>query len=162
FRWEAYQVTSEASLTASEAPLQVGLIPVTVSIAALREGLAEIAPEIEPRLYCMLLPELRRLQAQLSNGLNQIRLRWLEGKIDAGLGRLNRAIGTLSRVREAFAKDDLRYDEAQDGMDLARLYLLKGRTADAKRLVYRMAPVFKSKKVHVEAQKALALFRRAV
>ena len=47
-------------------------------------------------------------------------------------------------------------------MDLAGLYLRKGRTADAKRLVFQMAPVFKAKGVHVQAQKALALFRRAV
>ncbi|HEY2740126.1 MAG TPA: helix-turn-helix transcriptional regulator, partial [Thermoanaerobaculia bacterium] len=77
------------------------------SIAALREALAEIDQEAEPHLLCTLqfnladclagvgkaaeaaemLPELRRLQAQVGNGLNQIRLRWLEGKIDAGLGR---------------------------------------------------------------------------
>jgi len=152
------------------------------AIAALREGLAQIEPEAEPQLFSMLqsnlakslvgagraaeaaemLPELRRLQAQLGNGLNQIRLRWLEGKIDAGLGRLDRAIETLSWVRAAFAKDDVRYDEAQAGMDLAGLYLKKGRTADVKRLVLRMEPVFKAKGVHVEAQKALALFRRAV
>ena len=152
------------------------------SIAALREALAQIGQEAEPNLLCMvqfnlmdslctvgqtaeaaeMLPALRRLQAQLGDGLNQIRLRWLEGKIDAGLGRLDRAIEALSWVRAAFARNDLRYDEAQAGMDLARLYLSKGRTAEVKRLVFQMAPVFKSKGVHAEAQKALALFRRAV
>jgi len=152
------------------------------SIAALREALAQIGQEAEPDLLCMvqfnlmdslctvgqtaeaaeMLPALRRLQAQLGDGLNQIRLRWLEGKIDAGLGRLDRAIEALSWVRAAFARDDLRYDEAQAGMDLALLYLTKGRTAEVKRLVFQMAPVFKSKGVHAEAQKALALFRRAV
>jgi hypothetical protein len=109
-----------------------------------------------------MLPDLRRLQAQVGNGLNQIRMRWLEGKIDAGLGRLDLAIKTLSGVLDAFDKEDVRYDEAQAGVELAGLYLKKGRTADAKRLVFRMVPVFKAKGVHVEAQKALALFRRAV
>jgi transcriptional regulator with XRE-family HTH domain/tetratricopeptide (TPR) repeat protein len=152
------------------------------SIAALREALAEIDAETDPHLFCILqfnladslagagrfaeaeemLPELRRLQAQLGNGLNQIRLRWLEAKIDSGLGRLDRAIETLSWVREAFGKEDVRYDEAQAGVELAGLYLQKGRTADAKRLVFRMAPVLKAKGVHVQAQKALALFHRAV
>jgi tetratricopeptide (TPR) repeat protein len=152
------------------------------SIAALREGLAGIDQEAEPRLFCMLqfnladclagvgkaaeaaemLPALRRMQAQVGNGLNQIRLRWLEGKIDAGLGRLDRAIETLSTVREAFAQEGVHYDEAQAGMELAGLYLKKGRTAEVKRLVLRMAPVFKAKGVHAEAKKALALFRQAV
>ena len=47
-------------------------------------------------------------------------------------------------------------------MELARLYLRKGRTAEVKRLVLQMAPVFKAKGVHAEAKKALSLFRRAV
>ncbi|HEX3526990.1 MAG TPA: hypothetical protein VH988_07980 [Thermoanaerobaculia bacterium] len=152
------------------------------SIAALREALSQIDPEAEPDLFCMLrfnlaerltcvgqsaeaeemLPGLRRLQARLGDGLNQIRMRWLEGKIDAGLGRLDRAIEALSRVRLAFAEEGLRYDEAQAGVDLARLYLTRGRPADVKRLVRRMAPVFESKGVHAEAQKALDLFREAV
>jgi tetratricopeptide (TPR) repeat protein len=152
------------------------------SIAALRRALAVIDPEAEPGLFCMLLfnlmdtlcstgrateaaerlPELRRLQAQLGNGLNQIRLRWLEGKIDAGLGRVEPAVEALSWVRAAFAQKDLRYDEAQAGMELARLYLAQRRTADVKRLVLLMAPVFKAQGVPEEARKALDLFRQAV
>jgi transcriptional regulator with XRE-family HTH domain/tetratricopeptide (TPR) repeat protein len=152
------------------------------SIAALRQGLAHIAPTTEPRLFFMLqsnlaetltetgqaaeaaemLPELLRLQGHVGNGLNQIRLRWLEGKIDAGLGRIDRAIETLSWVRAAFAKEQIPYDEALAGMELAGLYLEQGRTADVKRLVLQMEPVFQSQGVPAEAQKALALFRRAV
>jgi tetratricopeptide (TPR) repeat protein len=152
------------------------------SIAVLREALAQIEPDAEPDLDCMLqfnladtltsvgqateaaemLPALRRMQAQIGHGLNQIRLRWLEGKIDAGLGRLDRAIEALSGVRAAFAGKGLRYDEAQAGMDLAGLYLKQGRTAEVKRLVLQMAPVFKAQDVPVEAKKALDLFRRAV
>ncbi len=152
------------------------------SIAALRAALAELDQEVDPHLLCTLqfnladcltgvgkaaeaaemLPALRRLQAQLGNGLNQIRMRWLEGRIDAGLGRLDRAIEALSWVRVAFDKEDSRYDEAQAGMDLARLYLKKGRTREVKRLVHLMEPVFRAKGVHTEAKKALALFRRAV
>jgi len=45
------------------------------------------------------------------DGLNLIRLRWLEGKIDAGLGRLDRAIVALSWMRAAFADEDNRYEE---------------------------------------------------
>jgi tetratricopeptide (TPR) repeat protein len=152
------------------------------SIVTLREALAEFESEAEPQLFSMLqfnlansltgagraaeaeamLPALRRMQAQLGDGLNQIRLRWLEGKIDAGLGRLDRAIENLSWVRAAFGEEDIRYEEAQAGSELAELYLKKGRTAEVKRLVLDMAPVFRAKGVHTQAQKALALFRRAV
>ncbi len=152
------------------------------SIAALREALAEIEPEAEPDLFYMLrfnlarcltstgqaaeaeemLPALRRMQAQLGDGLNLIRLRWLEGKIDAGLARLDRAVEALSWVRTAFSDEDNRYEEAQAGMELAELYLKKGRTAEVKRLVRDMEPVFRAEGVHANAQKALILFRRAV
>jgi tetratricopeptide (TPR) repeat protein len=152
------------------------------SIATLRQGLAQIGRETAPRLYFQLqsnlverltetgqaaeaaerFPELRRLQGHVGNGLNDLRLQWLEGKIDAGLGRLDRAIEILTQVRAAFAREDLRYDEAQAGVELAGLYLQKGRTADAKRLVLAMAPVFHAQGVPEEAAKALALFRRAV
>ena len=65
-------------------------------------------------------------------------------------------------MRAAFAKKDIRYDEAQAGIELAGLYLEQGRTADVKRLALQMEPVFRTKGVHAEARKALLLFRRAV
>ena len=91
------------------------------SISALREALTEIDHEADPSLLCMLrfnlmdtlcsvgraseaaemLPTLRRLQAQLGNGLNQIRLRWLEGKIDAD-GACLSAKGVHAEARKAF------------------------------------------------------------
>ncbi|HEY2739402.1 MAG TPA: helix-turn-helix transcriptional regulator [Thermoanaerobaculia bacterium] len=152
------------------------------SIAALREALAEIDERVEPDLFCLLqsnladslvgtgqaaeaeemLPALWRMQAQLGDGLNLIRLRWLEGKIDAGFGRLDRAIEALSWVRMAFHEKRSPYDEALAGVELAELYLKKGRTAEVKRLVVAMTPVFHAEGVHAEAQKALDLFRRAV
>jgi tetratricopeptide (TPR) repeat protein len=152
------------------------------SIETLRKGLLHIDRQAEPRLFFLLqsnlaerltetgqtaaaaemLPELLQLQSHVGNGLNHIRLRWLEGKIDAGLGRLDPAIETLSWVRAAFAQEEAYYDEAQAGMELAELYLKKGRTADVKRLVRLMEPVFRAQGVSEEAQKALALFRRAV
>jgi hypothetical protein len=42
------------------------------------------------------------------------------------------------------------------------LYLEEGRTAEVKRLVLLMEPVFRDQGVHAEAQKALELFRQAV
>jgi len=152
------------------------------SIAVLRKGLATIECEDEPRLFFMLqsnlaerltetgqsavaaemFPGLRRLQAHVGNGLNQIRMRWLEGKIEAGLGQIDQAIETLSWVRAALDSEEVRYDEAQAGMELAELYLKKDRTADVKRLVRLMEPVFRAQGVHEEARKALDLFRRAV
>ncbi|HEY2737663.1 MAG TPA: helix-turn-helix domain-containing protein [Thermoanaerobaculia bacterium] len=152
------------------------------AITVLRQATALIELDAEPHLLWMLqfnlmrslaqadraaeaealLPELRLLQKQVGNGLNQLRLRWLEGTIHAGLGRIDPAIEAISEVRAAFAKDGIRYDEALASLELAGLYLEQGRTADVKKLVVEMAPVFQAKGVHEEAKKALALFRRAV
>jgi transcriptional regulator with XRE-family HTH domain len=126
---------------------------------SLLERLSQIgrASEAEPRL-----PELQALAARLGNGLDGLRLSWLEARIAAGVGRTAEAIEELSRVRAAFSDKKLRYDEALASMELAALYLEQGRTADVKRLVLQMAPVFRDKGVHEEARKALDLFRRAV
>jgi transcriptional regulator with XRE-family HTH domain len=83
-------------------------------------------------------------------------------RIVRALRRLDPAIEALAWVRAAFAEKDIRYDEAQAGVELAGLYLQKGRTAEVKRLVLQMAPVFQAKGVPEEARKALLLFRRAV
>jgi hypothetical protein len=109
-----------------------------------------------------LLGDLRTLTTQIGNGLDGLRLRWLEARIAAGVRRTAEAIEALSHVRAAFAEKKYRYDEALASMELAALYLEQGRTADVKRLVFQMAPVFRDKGVHEEARKALDLFRRAV
>jgi transcriptional regulator with XRE-family HTH domain len=109
-----------------------------------------------------LLDGLRALTAQIGNGLDSLRLRWLEAKIAAGVGRVAEAIAALSRVRADFAEKTIRYDEALASMELAALYLMQGRTADVKRLVRQMEPIFRAKGVHEEAKKALELFRQAV
>ncbi len=154
------------------------------SYEAAVDTLLEAAPWIdrdsEPRHFCVLrfnlnvcrchlsrfaeaeagLDELRALTAP--SGEDRLRLRWLEGRIDAGLGRPERAIEALSAARAGFGRLENRYSEALVSLELAGLYLEQGRTAEVKALITAMEPVFRAQGVHVEARKALALFRRAV
>jgi tetratricopeptide (TPR) repeat protein len=152
------------------------------AIEALERAQSLLDPEAEARLPCILrfnlmdslcrigraaeaepmLGELRALAARMGNGLDQLRLCWLEARIAAGVGRTGEAIEALSRVRVDFAEKKIRYDEALASLELAALYLGQGRTADVKALVRQMEPVFRDKGVHEEAQNALNLFRRAV
>jgi tetratricopeptide (TPR) repeat protein len=152
------------------------------STAALEQARTALDPDAEPHLLWIvqcsrlermsqvgraaeaepLLEELRMLAARIGNGLDQLRLCWLEAKIAAGVGRTAEAIEALSRVRADFAEKKIRYDEALASLELAALYLEQGRTVDVKALVRQMQPVFRDKGVHVEAQNALSLFRRAV
>jgi tetratricopeptide (TPR) repeat protein len=108
------------------------------------------------------LPELRDLTAQPEQTMDRVRLCWLTGRVASGLGRTAEGIEALAAVRAEFAEKKIRYDEALVSMELAGLYLQQGRTADVKRLVAEMEPVFRDQGVHEEARKALALFRRAV
>ncbi|HEX3527394.1 MAG TPA: hypothetical protein VH988_10025 [Thermoanaerobaculia bacterium] len=106
------------------------------------------------------LAELRTLTAD--RAIDRLRFRWLEGRVHGGLGRTEEGIAALAEAREGFAAEALRYDEALVSLELAGLYLEQGRTAEVKELVAAMEPVFRAQGVHVEARKALALFRRAV
>jgi tetratricopeptide (TPR) repeat protein len=150
------------------------------AIDALLEAAPWIDRDSEPRHYCVLrfnlnvcrchlsrfaeaeagLDELRALTAPA--GEDRLRLRWLEGRVDAGLGRPERAIEALSAARAGFGSLGNRFSEALVSLELAGLYLEQGRTAEVKELVAAMELVFRDQGVHEEARKALALFRRAV
>lgn len=108
-----------------------------------------------------LLPELRILATQIGNGLDKVRLRWLEGRIAAGCGRRERAIETLSNIREEFATRGVPHDMALASLELAVLYLEEGRTAEVKVIARQLAPIFQAQGVHREALVALKLFREA-
>lgn len=106
-----------------------------------------------------MLPELLRMTAQLGHGLDRIRVRWLEGRIAAGLGRRQDAIETLSWVRQELASQGIAYDTAQANLELSVLYLEEGRTGAVRTLARQMAPIFQAQGVHREALAALKIFR---
>ncbi len=154
------------------------------SYQAAVEAFEEAAPWLdrdrEPRDFCVLrfnltvcrchasrfaeaeagLPELRALTAPA--GEDRLRLRWLEGRVDAGLGRTARALEALTAVRAAFARLENRYSEALVSLELAALYLEQGRTTEVKALTGKMERIFLDQGVHEEVRKALELFRQAV
>lgn len=107
------------------------------------------------------ISELRRLALELGNSLDLVRLRWLEGRIAAGLEKREDAIRIFSRVREEFTSLGIAYDMALVSLELAVLYLEESRTAEVQLLARQMAPVFQAQGVHREALAALRLFRDA-
>ncbi|HEX4959850.1 MAG TPA: helix-turn-helix domain-containing protein [Thermoanaerobaculia bacterium] len=108
-----------------------------------------------------LLPSVRTLSRKLNNGLDLVRLRWVEGRVEAGLGRTAKGIELLMQVRGEFATREIAYDTALVTLELAALLAGEGRTADVKALARHLVPIFKSQEVHREALAALALFRQA-
>lgn len=107
------------------------------------------------------LEQARRLYLEVGRPTHLIRLRWVEGKIAADLGRPEEAEVALRDARDAFVERGIGFDAALVSLDLAALYAGQGRTAEVKRLAEEMVPIFESRDVHQEALAALLLFKEA-
>lgn len=108
------------------------------------------------------LSEAWACPSDLRGKLDIARLRWVEGRIAAGFGRNAEALAGLEEARTTFLRHEIAYDAALVTLEMAVLHLEAGRTAEVKKLVREMAPVFESQKVHREALASLRLFREAV
>lgn len=124
----------------------------------LAAGLCRLAryAEAEP-----LLVEVRDLAVEMRKELDLVRVVWLEGKINSGLGRTHEAIVSFEQVRREFSTREMAYDAALATLELAELYLLDGRTQEVRGLASEMAWIFRCQRVHREAIAALTLFCEA-
>lgn len=107
-----------------------------------------------------LLAEVRSLR-QSMQPIDLIRLRWAEGLIDLGLGRLGPAEAAFREVQREFLDRRMGYDAALVSLDLARLYAQEGCVDELKSLAAELMPVFESRDVHREAFFALLMFQKA-
>jgi tetratricopeptide (TPR) repeat protein len=107
------------------------------------------------------LPEVQRLAAGTAREIERLRLRWVEARIAAGLGREEEGLATLEQVRQEFERRGMAYDQALTSLDLALLHLKRGENAEVRRLARGMARVFREKEIHRETLAALTLFCRA-
>ncbi len=106
-------------------------------------------------------PAVRELAARLGNDLDLVRLRWLEGRLAAGLGHVEEAAEALRLVRAEFASRGIAYDAALVTLELATLLAAEGRSREVRDLARQSAPLFQAQGVHREALAALAFFRQA-
>jgi tetratricopeptide (TPR) repeat protein len=109
-----------------------------------------------------LMPKVWAAAPESSDELTLVRLHWLDGRVAGGLGRTAEALEHLEAARQAFLRQDIAYDVALVTLEMAKLHLNAGRTAEVRKLVREMAPIFESQRVHREALAALRLFREAV
>ena len=151
------------------------------AVELLEQISSEIDPGREPRLFgcarynllgCLvladrldeaqiLLPEVRDLLKDSAQPLDLVRLRWAEGLIDLGLGRLSAAEAAFREVQTEFRQRHMGYDAALVSLDLARLYAQEGRIDDLKRLASELMPIFESRDVQREALVAVVMLQRA-
>jgi tetratricopeptide (TPR) repeat protein len=149
-----------------------------VRLLRMTSGLA--GPDLEPRLKLAIrhnllislmdLGRLREAQAllrrsrplyrQIADPQIQLRMRWVEGQILAGLGEVEPAIHLLERVRTGFVQRGNGYDAALLSLELAALHARVGRPVVARRLAGEAFPIFRSRGVQREALAALILLVR--
>jgi len=150
-------------------------------MALLRRALDLLDPDEEPRTFLAarhnliaalnqsgrsreafaLLFHTRPLYLQQGDRMNLLRLRWLEGMVAGGLGRLEQAEIAYREVRDAFLELGLDYDAALASLDLAGVLARQGRSADVRRLAAETLAVFAVRDIHREAFAALAFFSQA-
>lgn len=104
----------------------------------------------------------RPLYAAQGGRLDELKARWLEGLIAAGLGDEAGAERALGEVRHGFADAGLPYDAALASLALAEVWLRGGRTREIKRLVAEMLSVFRARKIRREAIAALLMLQEAL
>lgn len=93
--------------------------------------------------------------------VTELKLRWLEGQINAELGKLERAEQVLLDVKQGFEEAELGYKAALVGLELGAVLLRRGRTDAAIREVLQAADVFQAIKVRREAAASVLLLRRS-
>ncbi|HSS78788.1 MAG TPA: helix-turn-helix domain-containing protein [Thermoanaerobaculia bacterium] len=104
------------------------------------------------------LSEVRVLAERLGGDLDLTRVVWLEGKIAAGLGRLEDARSAFEQVRRIFLHYGLAFDYALVSLELALILLEQGRTAEVRTLAEEMLTIFQAQEVEREALAALRVF----
>jgi tetratricopeptide (TPR) repeat protein len=110
---------------------------------------------------CRMFRDNQELYARANDSWTQLRVRWLEGKLAAGIGNEGRAEELLTQVRHGFASAGQDYDAALVSLDLAVLLARQNRFSELRQLAREMAGVFSAHHIHREAILALAFFQQA-
>ncbi len=146
------------------------------------QGLARLDARLEPRVVLSgihslilfaaegeafaeargLIDEARGLYEQCGGPTDLIKLRWIEGRIEAGLGHAEAAEITFWEVRDEFEGRGLVYESAIVALDLAMLWLPQRRSAEILELVEEMLETFRALGIRREAIAALLVLRRAL
>jgi tetratricopeptide (TPR) repeat protein len=152
------------------------------AIQLIEQGLALLDQERDPRLVYLALHNQARLFLDLgqlrearmalwkakARGLdaggrmNELRVRWLEGQINASLGELERAEAALREVKEGFQAAGLGYKAALAGLELGAVLLRQAHSETAVREVLASANVFISLGISREAAASVLLLQKAL
>ena len=94
--------------------------------------------------------------------INMLKMRWHEGEIAAGLGKLDRAEVAFRQVREGFEAVGKAYYVAIVTLDLATVLAQRGETSEAVRLTEEALAAFRALDIERETYGALSLLAHIV
>ena len=94
-------------------------------------------------------------QALAGEPLNLLTLRWVEGQILAGLGKYDRSETALLEARAGFREHQKEYKAALVGLDLAGIWLFRGKKSEVRELAVDMLQTFQKLGIQREGQRAL-------
>ena len=151
------------------------------ALRLLRQSLKLLDPERDPRLAISATQSILEVMVQcgefreaaemlMESGLRQAlaeeplsltKLRWVEGQIFAGLKKPTRSEAALSEARASFLEHNQGYNAALVGLDLAAVWLDRGKNAEVKELAADMLATFRKLGIQREAVRALDYLNRA-
>jgi transcriptional regulator with XRE-family HTH domain len=108
-----------------------------------------------------LVPAIRELAVELGNALGLNRVLWLDARLALVRGREEEALAALDEVQRVFTAHNLPCEAALSSLDLAVIWLERGRTAEVRELALGMAWIFQAKGITREALASLRLFCEA-
>ena len=150
-----------------------------MAIENLRKSLEKIDAKSDPGLACAAahnlilflvtsgrVKEAKKFRTALSSHLknpsgrvNEVRFRALEARIDAELGKLQRAESIFREVKEGYAEAGLPGDVGITNLDLAAVLLRQGRSVEAERIISEAVELFTVHGIQREAYLAVILLR---
>ncbi len=164
-------LVSQANLTSWEGNHRRALL-------LMRQGFDLLDRDLEPQLVVQtlanmiwLLTELGRFRTArrqlwrtrsiLAGVVPPHRLRWLDGRICAGLEDAGRAEAAFQQARAGFVEQGQVYPAALVGLDLAALWVRQHRIGDVFELAEEMIVTFRALRIAREAVAALLVLKRA-
>jgi tetratricopeptide (TPR) repeat protein len=132
-----------------------------LSISATQSSLEVMVQCGEFREAAEMLMESGLRRALAGEPLSLAKLRWVEGQIFAGLKKPARAEAALSESRASFLEHNQGYNAALVGLDLAAVWLERGKNAEVKELAADMLATFRKLGIQREAVRALDYLNRA-
>lgn len=115
----------------------------------------------EHRVAEQVFGQVRELIERHVQADDRVRLLWLAGRIELGLGRYHRAEVSLRKARNQFAQMNLPFLAALANLDLCQVWLHEGRTVEVRAAVEQILGQFTARGIAREALAALVLLEQA-